>query len=85
MFRAVEPPLGRWDPHQFKELQCPRPRSSPVAASVATHRLANLLTDRVHGVERRQRVLEHHGDLRAPEAPDLVLGQAADRPREALE
>ena len=57
---GVEPALGRWDPHQFQQLQCPLSRRRPIAAGMAAHRLADLPPDRIDRIERRHRLLEDH-------------------------
>jgi hypothetical protein len=43
-------------------------------------RLRDLVTDPEHGVQRRQRVLEHHCDVLAPDGLELLLAQPDELP-----
>ena len=42
---------------------------------VHPNRLHDLVADAVHGMQARERILEDHGDLFAPDLPKLVLRQ----------
>ena len=53
-------------------------RRLPVHSESQQENLAHLLADREHRIERRHGVLEDHGDVRAPELAQLVVGRVED-------
>ena len=62
---GVGPLLGVRDADEVEHLDGPVPRLLLRDVVVGEHRLGQLPADGVHGVHRRHRVLEDHGDLAA--------------------
>ncbi len=67
--------LGRGDADALEYLDGRSPGVGPVHALVDPEHLGYLFADADHRVQRRQRVLEDHGDLAAPDALVILLGQ----------
>ncbi len=66
-----QPPRRVGDPHPVQPLARPRLRRVPRKPQVQPQRLGDLLTDLHVRGQRRQRVLEDHGHLRAADAVEV--------------
>ena len=65
--------LGVGDPHLGQEVDGPLPGRDPADLLVGLDHLGHLVADFEDGVQRRERILEDHRDLVAPQGPQLVL------------
>src|SRR5205085_10655921 len=73
LVRIVAPSLlGVGDPHQVEQLDHARRGLRVTEVSVGTDDLDDLIPDAVHRVQRRQRVLEDHGDAVAADVAATV-------------
>ena len=72
--RVLVHPLGRVrDPDDLEQIDDLGPPLRAADVLVDRDRLFDLLADLLHRVQRGERVLEHHRDLRTPELLDLLL------------
>jgi hypothetical protein len=69
---CVDALLGRRDADEPEHLDRDRARLGLRLALVQPHCLADLIADRVHGIERRHRLLEDHRDPVAADRAHLV-------------
>ena len=65
----------RRDPDLVEQLDRARLRVLLAQAEMRLQRLADLPSDRQHGIERRHRVLEDHRDVAAADFPQLSIAQ----------
>ncbi len=71
---GVDPTLRCRDPDHAKQLDRTHRRGLPAERPVVQHQaLGDLVADRVDGGERRERILEDHRDLLAPESGQLPV------------
>ena len=75
---GLEPPLGRRHAHQLQQLQRAGQGCLPADALVAAHRLGDLAAHRVQRIERRHRLLEHHGHQGAAQPGHRTFAERAD-------
>ena len=73
---GVEPRFGIGEADAAQYVRGARPGRAVRHALVREDREAHLRADRQDGVQRRRRVLEHHGDLPPAHAPELAGRQA---------
>ena len=71
-----QPRLGGGDPETSERLQHAFAERSAAQPLMEPHHLAHLRADRQRGVQRRHRILQHHGDLLAAHAAHLGPGLA---------
>src|SRR6266567_2950045 len=64
---VVDASLGARDPDRLQELDRAGARNTRGDIPVELDRLDQLVPDRLHGVQRRHRVLEDHRDLVSPD------------------
>ena len=76
---AAEPVGGDADHAQQFARPAPGGRLGPCCRLVRLEHVGELRVDRDHRVERVHRALEHHGDLRPAELPELRRSSAASR------
>ncbi len=75
---VLHPGLGGRDAHLLEELHGPTQRDLRRHLLVGLHRLFDLETDREHGIEAAQRVLEDHGDVLATDIAHVILRHGHD-------
>ena len=66
------------DTDEVEQFDHPRPERPPAKIGVQAQGLAQVGTDRHHGVEGLERILEHHRDVAATDAPELAPGQPVE-------
>ena len=71
----VDASFWMWNPDLMQELDRPSPGSGLAHLLMGEDRLDDLVSDPVHRIERRHRILEDHRDLLAANFPHLVLAQ----------
>ena len=69
---VVDPPLRLGDPDGLEQLEGARSRDPRGHVAMQLHRFDELLPDRVHGVQRRHRILEDHRHLVAANPAQLA-------------
>ena len=67
------PRSGRGNSYYLEHLHGASPRLAARRLRVNPHDLGDLLTDGKDGIERRHRLLKHHGDARATNGAQLSL------------
>jgi hypothetical protein len=72
---GVQAPLGIAQADEFEQLEDARPRLAARQAAMHLQHLADLPLDGVQRVQRGHRLLEHHGDVGAADAPEALLRQ----------
>lgn len=69
---CLEPLAGAGDAHELEHLRRPLPRLPPIHLLVRDKRLRQLVPDGVDGIEGDDGILEHDGDLVAPDTGHLI-------------